>query len=100
MEITESRQNDGILYEVEGRVDTNTSIELQTRILNGFQKSSVIMLDLKEVAYISSAGLRALLIGEKTAKAKGGRMEIYHVQDAVMEVLRMSGFDKILDIVG
>lgn len=100
MEITESRQKEGILYQVEGRVDTNTSRELQARILNGFQKSSAIILDLKEVTYVSSAGLRALLIGEKTAKAKGGRMEVLHVQEPVMEVLMMSGFDKILDIRG
>lgn len=98
MEIKESRQNEGILFQVEGRVDTNTSIELQARILNGLQKSSVIMLDLKEVEYISSAGLRALLIGEKTAKAIRGRMEIHNVQAAVMEVLQMTGFDRILDI--
>lgn len=98
MEIVEERQENGLLLHVSGRIDTNTSTQLQPRILNGFQKFQNIVLDLGGVDYISSAGLRVLLIGEKTAKAKGGRLRITRVQPEVWEVLRMSGFDRILDI--
>lgn len=98
MEIIESRVQDMITYQVEGRIDTNTSRELQARLLNGFQKTASIILDLEQVDYISSAGLRALLIGEKTAAAKKGSLNIIHVRPQVMEVFRMSGFDRILHI--
>lgn len=96
MEIIESRVQDMITYQVEGRIDTNTSVELQERLLNGFRKTASIILDLEQVDYISSAGLRVLLIGEKTAVGKKGSLNIIHVQPQVMEVFQMSGFDKVL----
>lgn len=96
MEIIESRVQDMITFQVEGRIDTNTSVELQMRLLNGFRKTASIILDLEQVDYISSAGLRVLLIGEKTAVGKKGSLNIIHVQPQVMEVFQMSGFDKVL----
>lgn len=83
---------------VEGRVDTNTSPQLQQAILNAFQKSKCVVVDFLNVAYISSAGLRALLIGQKTATSKGGSMKLTNVGDTVNNVLVMSGFNKILTI--
>ena len=98
MEIYECRETDKITLEVEGRIDTNTSPRLQDRLLNAFQKTNTVILDLKKNDYISSAGLRALLIAEKTAQAKGGTLTIEHVPPDVMEVFFMSGFDKVLHI--
>lgn len=83
---------------VEGRVDTNTSPQLQTAILGAFQKSKDVVVDFLNVPYISSAGLRALLIGQKTAASKGGSMKLTNVADTVMNILDMSGFSKILKI--
>lgn len=83
---------------VEGRVDTNTSPQLQTAILGAFQKKKDVVVDFLNVPYISSAGLRALLIGQKTAASKGGSMKLTNVADAVMNILDMSGFSKILKI--
>lgn len=83
---------------VDGRVDTNTSPQLQQAILNAFQKQKDVVVDFLNVPYISSAGLRALLIGQKTAASKGGSMKLTNVSDVVMNVLEMSGFSKILVI--
>lgn len=83
---------------VEGRVDTNTSPQLQQAILNAFQKNRDVVVDFLNVPYISSAGLRALLIGQKTAASKGGSMKLTNVSDVVMNILEMSGFSKILKI--
>ncbi len=83
---------------VEGRVDTNTSPQLQQAILSAFQKSKDIVVDFLNVPYISSAGLRALLIGQKTATSKGGSMKVTNVSETVMNILEMSGFSKILKI--
>lgn len=83
---------------VEGRVDTNTSPQLQQAILSAFQKSSDVVVDFLNVPYISSAGLRALLIGQKTATSKGGSMKVTNVSETVMNILDMSGFSKILKI--
>lgn len=83
---------------VEGRVDTNTSPQLQQAILNAFQKKKDVVVDFLNVPYISSAGLRALLIGQKTAASKGGSMKLTNVSEVVMNILEMSGFSKILTI--
>ncbi len=51
------------------------------------------------MGYVSSAGLRVLLQGEKTAMSKGREMSLTHVSDGVMEVLEMTGFTDILNII-
>ena len=55
---------------VDGRVDTNTSPQLQQAILNAFQKKKDVVVDFLNVPYISSAGLRALLIGQNSDSAR------------------------------
>ncbi len=98
MQITEVRGNDVIIISIEGRVDTNTSPQLQEAILKGFQKVNRIVLDFEKCAYVSSAGLRALLIGQKTANSKKGTMKLVHVPAILMSVLEVSGFINILTI--
>ena len=83
---------------VDGRVDANTSPQLQQSILNAFQKCKDIVVDFLNVPYISSAGLRVLLIGHKTALSKGGTIKLTNVGEMVSEVINMSGFDSILTI--
>ena len=99
MTITEIKTEDGIQLDVEGQVDTVSAPELQQKLLTAFQKTSHVVLNIEKVQYMSSAGLRALLLGQKTASSKGGSMKVANVQDAVYQVFKMSGFAKILDIV-
>lgn len=98
MQLTEVRENDVIIISIEGRVDTNTSPQLQNAILKGFQKVNQIVLDFEKCEYVSSAGLRALLIGQKTANSKKGTMKLIHVPEILMSVLQVSGFINILTI--
>ena len=98
MQITEVRENDVITISVEGRVDTNTSPQLQNAILTSFQKVNQVVLNFEKCTYVSSAGLRALLIGQKTANSKKGMMKLINVPDILMSVLQMSGFINILVI--
>lgn len=98
MNIIETKTEDMIWLTVEGRVDTNTSAQLQDKILKAFQKANALMIDLASVEYVSSAGLRALLIGQKTANSKKGTMKLIHVQESVRSVFDMSGFTAILTI--
>ncbi len=99
MNITETKLDDGIMIAVEGNVDTNTAPRLQETLLQAFQKASTVKLDLDKCPYMSSAGLRALLIGQKTAMSKGGTFSIFNVKDTVMSVFKMTKFDAVLNIV-
>jgi len=98
MTITKNQNGDAVTLMVEGRVDTNTSPELQKAILEAFQGTKKLTLDLEKVMYVSSAGLCAFLIGQKTAASKGAAMELIHVAPMVKTVLDSVGFSKILTI--
>lgn len=98
MQVTEIKGDSSIQLSVTGQVDTITAPQLQQSILTSFQKTKNVVLDLQGVEYMSSAGLRALLLGAKTASSKGGSMKILNVHPTVMKVFEMSGFAKILQI--
>lgn len=98
MNIVTSDCKDHMRLTVEGRVDTVTSPQLQQTILNAFQVKNDVVVDFLNVPIISSAGLRALLIGQKTAESKGGSMKIVNVNETVFEVFQMTGFHKILTV--
>ncbi|MEG0338670.1 MAG: STAS domain-containing protein [Oscillospiraceae bacterium] len=99
MTITTQNENGRLIVAVNGRIDTNTSPQLQSELLAAFQQNNSITLDLAEVAYVSSAGLRVLLIAQKTAASKKATFELVNVAPEVMNVLDSVGFSDILVIV-
>ena len=98
MTINEKIEEDKIILEIEGKVDSLTTPQLQDAILLSLQKMSHLVLDCEGLNYISSAGLRALLMGEKTAQSKQGTMVLRNVSPTVLSILEMTGFIKILEI--
>lgn len=87
------------LYAPKGRIDAASAAVAERDVLAVLEKAgpSVIM-DLSQVDYVSSAGLRVLLVAAKTARSRGGKAVIVAPRASVAEVLRMSGFDKIIPI--
>ena len=82
-----------------GRLDTTTAPELQKELLGQIETGMEVVLDFKELKYVSSAGLRVLLMGEKAAKGKDTTMKLINVNEEVMEVFDMTGFANVLNIV-
>lgn len=99
MTITQSKETEFLVVAVDGRIDTVTAPMLQGEILKAFQKDSAISLDLAKVDYISSAGLRVLLIGQKTAMGKGGKFQIANAGPQVLSILEMTGMKSVLTLV-
>ncbi len=98
MYIEEIAAEGSLQLNVEGKIDSLTSEEFQTAVLKAFQRSNNIVINMEKVPYISSAALRALTLGHKTAMAKGGQMVLINVQPTVNDVFRTTGFDKMLVI--
>ena len=98
MTIDEVRIDEKLQLNIHGKVDALSSNELQNEVLKAFQKSSYVILNFADVNYISSAGLRALLIGQKTASSKNGKFLIINTNEAVAEILRVTGLQKVLSI--
>ena len=89
-------QNDGILtVTLEGRLDTTTAPELDSFLAEHYDGISMLIIDCEKLAYLSSAGLRVLLIAQKRMK---GEMKLTKVCELVMEVFEMTGFADILKI--
>ena len=80
-----------------GRLDTTTAPALDKTINEDIAGTKNLILDVKELEYISSAGLRVLLGAQKKVQ-KTGRMLLTNVCEDVMEVLEMTGFADILTI--
>jgi anti-anti-sigma factor len=91
-------ENDKLTLSLEGRLDTITAPKLQGELIPAFDAANEIMLDFTRVAYVSSAGLRVLLMAQKTAKAKSADLTLCGVSEEIMEVFDMTGFSDMLTI--
>lgn len=98
MDIQKIQNGDNVVFALAGRLDTSTAPQLQESLIPEFDTTKNITLDFAELAYVSSAGLRVLLMGEKTAKAKGGKQTLVNVSPEIMEVFEMTGFSGVLHI--
>ena len=97
MNIVVKRNSEGIIIEVAGRLDTTTAPALDKTINENINDTKNLVLDLKELKYISSAGLRVLLSAQKKMQ-NIGIMKVINVCVEIMEILEMTGFADILTI--
>jgi anti-sigma B factor antagonist len=87
------------ILEVAGRIDSSTSgmfeVELDAVYANA---PHAVIIDLAQVAYMSSAALRVMLMAAKRSKATQGRLILCSMADNIREVFDISGFSAIFDI--
>jgi anti-anti-sigma factor len=98
MNIQKAQNGESTTLTLSGRLDTTTATQLQTALIPEFDAAKTVVLDFAGLEYVSSAGLRVLLMGEKTAKAKGCKQTLVNVSEEIMEVFEMTGFAGILNI--
>lgn len=82
---------------VEGRLDTMTSPEFEKELKPAMEGMSEVVLDFKDLEYISSAGLRVLLSAQKVMMRQGS-LVIRNCSDEIMEIFEVTGFTDILTI--
>ena len=97
MTIEIKKNADELVLEITGRVDTITAPALEKTINENLEGVKTLILDLKSLEYISSAGLRVLLSAQKKMQ-QVGVMKVVNVCELVMEVFEMTGFADILNI--
>ena len=97
MTIEIKRNAEETLIEIAGRLDTTTAPALDKTMNEDVADAKNIVLNLKKLEYISSAGLRVLLSAQKKMQ-KVGSMKLTNVCEEVMEVFEMTGFADILTI--
>ena len=97
MTIEIKKNQEETIIEIVGRLDTITAPALDKTIHEDIGDTKKLVLDVKGLEYISSAGLRVLLGAQKKMQ-KIGSMKVVHVCEEVMEVFEMTGFADILVI--
>lgn len=88
-----------VILRLEGRLDVSSSSILEKKLNTLMQeKHYFLLLDFSHIEYLSSAGLRVLLSMSKQLKAKKGALVLFSLSDEVMDVVKVAGFDRILQI--
>ena len=97
MTINQNREGNQLTLFLEGRLDTTTAPELEAVVDTALTDVETLVLDLEQLEYISSAGLRVFLKAQKLMNTKG-TMKTIHVNATIMEVFDITGFVDILTI--
>lgn len=83
------------------RLDTGTAPEVQAELAELLDRGvRHLVVDLSEVAYVGSAGLRVLLATAKRLRAMGGELRVCALNETVQEVFEISGFCDLLPVFG
>ncbi len=99
MEIPTEQANGAIVLMPSGRIDGQNAIDFQASIDQTIGESSQpVILELSQLNYISSAGLRVILLLAKTLSNRNVHFSICAIAPAVKEVFEISGFGNIIDI--
>ena len=98
MKINKTQEDGKITLALDGRLDTATAPNLQEVLIPAIGDVSEVILDFTDLAYISSAGLRVLLMGEKATKSGDSKMTLINVSEEIMEIFDMTGFADMLNI--
>jgi len=87
------------VYSPKGRIDGTNAGGAEADIKAMIEAGSTsLVLDLSGVDYMSSAGLRVVLVAAKSTRAAGGKTVIAGARPAILEILKMSGFDRVIEI--
>jgi anti-sigma B factor antagonist len=92
MEVTTKTIDDITVIEAEGNIDSRTAGEFEKKAVGATQDENKIIIDLTKVEFLSSAGLRALLILYRQVKARNGKIVLVGVSEEIQEVMENTGF--------
>ena len=97
MTIEKNLNGNELNVKVVGRLDTTTAPELEAALKESFAGVEKLVFDFAALEYLSSAGLRVLLLAQKTMQ-KQGTMVIRNINDTINEIFEVTGFIDILNI--
>ncbi|MBQ4482932.1 MAG: STAS domain-containing protein [Lachnospiraceae bacterium] len=98
MDIKETSEGGIIILKVSGEIDGSNVLDFEHTLKHAAERTDRLVLDLENLEYVSSAGLRAFLIIQKEMKKEDHTMTIKHVNEEVMGIFMVTGFVKLLNI--
>ena len=98
MEVKFDKQDSNLTVVISGNIDTVTAPELDSKLQENLSGIKNLVLDFAAVDYISSAGLRVILMTNQLMEDVDGSMTVKNVNDDVRDVFEMTGFDSLLNL--
>lgn len=98
MQITLEHTEDEFIITPVGRIDTYTAEEFEEKLLSAIKESDCVRIDFEQVDFVSSAGLRALLNGQKLVNEDDKEMICCNINEVVESVFVSTGFINVLTI--
>lgn len=97
METTITKRQDVTVVELAGDIDGNTAPLAQAQVLPLAEPGARIILDMSKVPYMSSAGLRMLLVVYRTVKSRGGNIVLVGLSEELKDTMALTGFLDFFD---
>lgn len=98
-EVKAEFKGDVLVLRIRGRLDAISSSETEKKICDSIEEGQgKVLLDMAAVTYLSSAGMRMLLSTTKRVRSFAGRMVLCSTANNVLDVLKISGFDHVLEL--
>ena len=97
--VTFEQRGDVVIAKVSGRVHGTYSNEIDTSLTHAARQGKYLLLDLGELDYIASSGLRIFLKLRNEAMSKGGQVAILHPSENVRKILEVAGFEHLFPMV-
>ena len=98
MEVKFNKQDSNLTVVISGNIDTVTAPELDAKLQENITGVKDLVLDFAAVDYISSAGLRVILMTNQLMEDVDGNMTVKNVNEDVRDVFEMTGFDFLLNL--
>ena len=98
MEVKFNKQDSTLTVTICGNIDTVTAPELDSKLQENLSGIQELILDFAAVDYISSAGLRVILMTNQLMEDVDGKMTVKNVNEDVRDVFEMTGFDSLLNL--
>ncbi|MBR0425049.1 MAG: STAS domain-containing protein [Clostridia bacterium] len=97
MNIQSTKNGTERVLALKGRLDTISAPVLEAELKDALSGVETLVLDFEKLEYISSAGLRVLLVAKKVMQQRGG-MKLLHVNETIMDIFEVTGFTDFLTI--
>ena len=99
MDVTMEREGGVLTARVEGRIDGTTAVPFEEALRTAMEEGDRgVVIDCEDLRFISSAGLRAVLMTAKALRSRNTGFALCAMSDPIREVFRISGFDTIVAI--
>jgi len=99
LEVTIEQLESAVVIHAVGPVDSTTASSLQGPLLHAAETGTgALQLDLSQVSYLSSAGMRVLLLAAKALQKRGERLRLLNVPQQIHSLLNLAGFTSFIDV--